>query len=140
MGREKDAGDGLSLDALKTWAKGLPQASAAADASGVWAILRTNLPAGSDAWTHRCHGPDNAQVSGDTTLKAPFLTQWWGMPRQESFWGMTVVSGNGRLFSIRASRRNRDLVFLTARGLTNGVVLWQRLLRQFGHRRKPTPT
>jgi hypothetical protein len=97
VGRAKEAGAGLSLEALKAWASDLPLATAAADASGVWAILRTDLPAGSDAWTHRCHGPDNAQVFNDTALKAPFLTQWWALPRQESFWGMTVVSGNGRV-------------------------------------------
>jgi outer membrane protein assembly factor BamB len=135
-GRAKEAGDGLSLEALKAWTKDLPQANAATDASGVWALLRIDLPAGSDAWTHRTHGPDNAQVSSDTTLKAPFLTQWWGLPRQESFWGMTAVSGNGRLFSIRASRNSGEQVFLTARGLTNGVVLWQRLLRQSAESQK----
>jgi outer membrane protein assembly factor BamB len=130
VGRARAAGAGLSADALKAWMKGLPLAKIVADESGLWAVLRTDLPAGSDPWSHRCHGPDNAQVSGDTTFKAPFLAQWWGMPRQESFWGMTVVSGNGRLFSIRASRRSREQVFLTARSLTSGVVLWQKVLRQ----------
>ena len=101
-----------------------------ADESGVWAVLRTELPAGSDPWTHRCHGADNTQVSGDATLKPPFLSQWWGMPRQEGFWGTTVVAGNGRMFSMRSSRNHGEQVFLTARSLTSGVVLWQRHLQQ----------
>ena len=107
VGRAKAAGDGLSQEALKTWTKDLPLAKVADD-SGVWALLRTELPAGSDPWTHRCHGPDNTQVSSDTTLKPPFLTQWWGMPRQEGFWGTTVVAGNGRMFSMRSSRNSGE--------------------------------
>jgi outer membrane protein assembly factor BamB len=130
VGRAKAAGAGLSSKALSAWIKGLPLAKIINDDSGLWALLRVELPAGSDSWSHRCHGPGNAQVSTDTTVQAPFLTQWWGLPRQESFWGMTVVSENGRIFSIRASRRRTDSVFLTARSLTSGVVLWQKLLRQ----------
>ena len=130
MGRGKAAGGGLSLAALKAWSKDLPLARVATADSGTWALLRTDLPAGSDAWNHRCHGPDNTQVSGDATLKPPFLAQWWGMPRQEGFWGTTVVAGNGRMFSIRASRNSGNQVFLTARSLTSGIVLWQRRLRQ----------
>ncbi|MFH0938269.1 MAG: PQQ-binding-like beta-propeller repeat protein [Planctomycetota bacterium] len=130
VGRAKAAGDELSLDALKAWTKDIPLANTITDGSGTWAILRTDLPVDSDSWTHRCHGPDNAQVSNDATFQAPFLTQWWGMPRQEGFWGMTVVSGNGRLFSLRSSRSAYESVFLTARSLNNGIVLWQKSLRQ----------
>jgi outer membrane protein assembly factor BamB len=130
VGRAKAAGAGLSQEALKRWTQDLPLAKVLADDSGVWAILRTDLPAGSDPWTHRSHGSDNTQVSGDTTLKPPFLTQWWGMPRQEGFWGTTVVAGKGRMFSMRSSRNAWDHVFLTARSLTSGVVLWQRRLGQ----------
>ena len=130
VGRAKAAGDGLSQDTLKTWTKDLPLAKVFADNSGVWALLRSELPAGSEPWTHRSHGADNTQVSGDTTLKPPFLTQWWGMPRQEGFWGTTVVASNGRMFSLRSSRNHSNQVFLTARSLTSGVVLWQRLVQQ----------
>ena len=129
VGRAKTAGDGLSLDALTAWTKDLPLAKVFADDSGVWAVLRTDLPAGSDPWTHRLHGPDSTQVSDDATLKPPFLTQWWGLPRQEGFWGTTVVAANGRMFSMRSSRNSSEQVFLTARSLTSGVVLWQQLLR-----------
>ena len=130
VGRAKAAGAGLSQEALKAWTKDLPLAKVIADETGVWALLRTELPKGSDPWSHRCHGPDNAQVSDDATLKPPFLTQWWGMPRQEGFWGTTVVAANGRMFSLRGSRNTWESVFLTARGLNNGIVLWQKLLRQ----------
>ena len=130
VGRAKAAGDGLSPEALKAWTKDLPLAKVLVDDSGVWALLRTDLPAGSDPWTHRSHGADNTQVSADTTLKPPFLTQWWGMPRMEGFWGTTVVADKGRMFSMRSSRNCWDQVFLTARSLTSGVVLWQRHLGQ----------
>ncbi|HOX06780.1 MAG TPA: PQQ-binding-like beta-propeller repeat protein [Planctomycetota bacterium] len=92
-------------------------------------VLRSELPSGSDPWTHRCHGPDNAQVSTDATFKPPFLTQWWALPRQDGFWGTTVVSGQGRMFTVRASRRPENPVILTARSLTSGLVLWQKPLR-----------
>jgi outer membrane protein assembly factor BamB len=130
VGRVKAAGDGLTREALKAWTKDLPLARVFADPSGVWAVLRTELPEGSDAWTHRSHGSDGTQVSDDTTLKPPFLTQWWGMPRQEGFWGTTVVAAHGRMFSMRSSRNPSERVFLTARSLTSGVALWQRPLHQ----------
>jgi len=129
VGRAKAAGDGLSEEALKAWTKDLPLAKVFTDSSGVWAVLRSDLPDGADPWTHRCHGPDGTQVSSDATLKPPFLTQWWGMPRQEGFWGTTVVALNGRMFTMRSSRHAFDPVFLTARSLTSGIVLWQRYLR-----------
>ena len=104
VGRAKTLGNGLSLDALKAWTNGLPRAKVFADESGVWALLRTDLPAGSDPWTHRCHGADNTQVSDDATLKPPFLPSGGACRRQEGFWGTTVVAGNGRMFSMRSSR------------------------------------
>ena len=130
VGCAKDAGDGLSIRVLKRWIKGLALADTINDESGRWAVLKTDLPAGSDSWAHRCHAPANDQVSGDTTLQAPFLTQWWGMPRKEGFWGTTVVAANGRMFSLRGSRFANEEVFLTARSLNNGIVLWSRLIRQ----------
>lgn len=120
----------LSEAALKAWIKDVPLAKIVADDSGLWVALRSEMPAGSDAWTHRNHGAENAQVSSDTTFKAPFLTQWWGLPRQEGFWGTTVVSCNGRMFSIRGSRHPNDKVSITARSLNNGLVLWQKGLRE----------
>ena len=133
VGCGKETTGKLSQEALKAWIKDLPLANVTADDSGVWALLRTELPAGSDEWTHRCHGSDNTQVSKDSTLKPPFLAQWWGMPRQEGFWGTTVVADHGRMFSIRSNRTSNTQVFLTARSLTNGIVLWHRLLQQAPH-------
>ena len=131
VGRSKASGSGLSRSALTKWTSDLPLAKVLSDDTGVWVLLRTARPAGSDSWSHRCHGAENAQVSSDTTFQAPFLTQWWGMPRQEGFWGTTVVSCNGRMFTIRGSRNAGDEgISLTARGLNNGIVLWQKRLRQ----------
>jgi outer membrane protein assembly factor BamB len=92
-------------------------------------ILRAELPAGSDSWTHRNHGADNVQVSNDSTFKAPFLSQWWSLPRMEGTWGTAVVSDKGRLFTIRSSRRSNEPVILSARSLANGLVLWQKKIR-----------
>ena len=63
VGRAKDAGKGLSAKTLKAWIADVPLAREASGDSGVWALVRASLPAGSDAWTHRCHDPGNAQVS-----------------------------------------------------------------------------
>jgi outer membrane protein assembly factor BamB len=132
LGRAKEAGGGLSKSALKEWVKDLPRAKILDDDSGLWVLLRLDLPPGSDAWSHRLHGPENSQVSADATFQAPFLVQWWGLPRKEGFWGTTVVACNGRMFTVRGSRNTFDQVSLTARSLNNGVVLWQRDLNRLG--------
>ena len=114
------------------------------------AAIKVDLPAGADQWTHRCHGADNAQTSSDTVLKAPFLAQWWGMPRLDCWWGSSIVAANGRLFTLRDPRavpttgaerfvadktdaqdpvKSAAAVTLTARSLRNGVVLWVRAVR-----------
>lgn len=117
---------GLLKPSLDAWAKGAPQAQVVADGSGLWATLRTGLPAGSDAWTHRRHGPESSAVSSDTAFQAPFLAQWWGLPRQEGFFGTMVIAGHGRMFAIRSSIDAQIPTMLTARDLNNGIVLWQR--------------
>jgi len=126
LGRTKEAGRGLPEKTLRSWVKDLPHATVINDATGLWVLLRADLPAGSDEWSHRLHGAENSQVSSDTTIQPPFLTQWWGMPRQEGFWGTTVVAANGRMFTLRGSRNASTRVSLTARSLHNGIVLWQR--------------
>ncbi len=139
VGRSKAAGSGLTETALKAWVKDLPSAKVFSDASGVWAMLRTNLPVGSDAWTHRLHGPENSDLSSDIALQAPFLTQWWGLPRQEGYWGTTVVACNGRLFTVRACRDPAQSASLSARSVNNGLVLWQRDLAHLGADGKKLP-
>ena len=119
LGRSKAAGAGLSENALKAWVTKLPLAKVISDDSGIWVILRTSLPSGSDPWTHRLHVPENSQASSDTTPQSPFITQWWGLPRQEGFWGTTVVACNGRMFAIWSSRRPSDQVSLTACAVDN---------------------
>ncbi|MBA4387776.1 MAG: hypothetical protein C0404_07335 [Verrucomicrobia bacterium] len=127
VGRSKAAGTGLSEAALKAWIKDLPLSKVVSDESGVWALLKVDLPAGSDSWTHRCHGADNTQVSADTTFKAPFLTQWWDGPGREGFWGTTVLSANGRMIIVRSPRGGGG-VNMTVRSLTSGLVLWEKAL------------
>jgi len=128
IGRSKEAGTGLTKRALLAWVNELPQTTVIDDSSGVWVLLRIPRPVEMDEWSHRYHGAENARISTDATFKSPFLTQWWGMPRQEGFWGTTVVAANGRLFTLRGTRNSSDFspLTLTARSLCNGIVLWQR--------------
>lgn len=129
-----NAGNTLTKAKLADWVKSLPPTSEAAqDASGSSISLRAKMPAGSDPWTHRLHGPESSQISMDTALQAPFLTQWWGLPRGDGYWGSTLVTCNGRMFYIRDNRlpsHSADYCLLTARNVNNGIVLWQKELRQ----------
>lgn len=123
-------GKGLKEAALRAWIKDIPGATVTNVLSGVLAVFTAPLRVGSDSWTHRCHGADNVQMSSDSTFTLPLLAQWWAAPRQDGFWGTSVVSGNGRMFTVRGSRNTRESVFLTARSLTSGLVLWQKRLNQ----------
>jgi outer membrane protein assembly factor BamB len=135
LGCTKETVSGLSTDKLKSWSQTLPLAKVQEDDSGTWVWLRANLPAGSDAWTHYLHGPERSQTSMDTALQAPFLTQWWGEPRQEGYWGTVTVACNGRMFTVRSNRipqyNNAGYALLTARSMNNGVILWQKELRSY---------
>ncbi len=88
--------------------------------------LQAKAPEGGDQWTHRFHDADNNFLSGDTRWKPPFLTQWWGLPIHDSFWGTTVLAAGGRYAILDGSSRARRAPKLTIRSLGNGAVLWQR--------------
>jgi len=128
IGRSREGGSGLTKKTLQAWIKDLPQATISDDNSGLWALIRIERPTGMDEWSHRWHGAENMKTSSDTTFRPPYLTQWWGMPRTEGFWGTTVVAANGRMFTLRGGRYSIDWneTSLIARSLRNGVVLWQR--------------
>jgi outer membrane protein assembly factor BamB len=83
-------------------------------------------PDGGDQWRHRLHSPDNRRVSSDQLINPDHLvSQWYGLPLKEGFWGTTEVSAGGRVYTIAASRDANDPAVLVARSLHNGCELWR---------------
>lgn len=139
-GRAKGSGKGaLTRSALAGWAKA--DAATAGeiweDETGLWVRLRKSPLAGAQGWTHRFHGPNNDAASQDTTLHAPLLTQWLGLPLHEGWWGTTVVGAGGRLFTFRSGRGEgeRKHHTLVARSAYNGMELWRRELGAYNSAR-----
>lgn len=83
-------------------------------------------PEGGDQWRHRLHAPDNRRVSADRLIKPDLVSEWYGLPLKEGFWGTTVVSAGGRVYTLVASRNAGDQVDLIARSLHDGCELWRR--------------
>ncbi|MBI5723361.1 MAG: PQQ-binding-like beta-propeller repeat protein [Planctomycetes bacterium] len=136
-------GGSLSKSALENWAKapGTVPAEVWEDDSGVWARIGKSPLAGAQAWSHRYHDASNNTVSQDTTLKPPFMSQWWGLPLHEGWWGTTVVGAGGRLFTIWAANRYIATTprTLTARSVYNGCILWERVLTEEKYKAGYTP-
>jgi len=122
----------LTKAALDQWVKALavPDAKVWDDETGVWAMVRKPLQPGLEGWSHRYHGAGNNPVSADTTIKGPLMTQWMGLPLHEGWWGTTLVSDSGRIFTIAAARvlDKTTKLSLTARSVCNGSVLWKQEL------------
>lgn len=105
-----------------------------AKAIGVRAVKRTVKPApeGIDDWSHWEHGPDNNPVSTDQVIKAPYMTQWLGLPLYITMPSTTTAAG-GRIFIAMGHiahhvREEAWLNTLLARNGYNGTILWQRKL------------
>ncbi len=137
VGRQKglaDATESFGIDRLQAWlaASDVASAHVSEDDFGVWARLtRPPLP-GTDSWSHWEHGPDNNPVSTDTVIKAPYMTQWLGLPLYAAMPAITTSAG-GRLFiamgHIAHHRREEPwLNTILARSGYNGHVLWKRKL------------
>jgi outer membrane protein assembly factor BamB len=105
-----------------------------AEAAGVRAVKRTIKPEpkGFDDWSHWEHGPDNNPVSTDQVIKAPYMTQWLGLPLYITMPSITTAAG-GRMFIAMGHiahhvREESWLNTLLARNGYNGTILWQRKL------------
>ncbi|MFV2068115.1 MAG: PQQ-binding-like beta-propeller repeat protein, partial [Pirellulales bacterium] len=90
------------------------------------------VPKGIDAWSHWQHGPDNNPVSTDQQIRAPYRTQWLGLPLYIAMPAITTSAG-GRMYiamgHIAHHRREEPwLNTLLARNAYNGSILWQRKL------------
>jgi len=107
--------------------------------AGDWTALRNDSglavfqkPAtpGVDEWTHWEHEPDNNPVSHDTVIRAPYRTQWLGLPYYITMPAITTVAG-GRTFVAMGhiahhEREEGWLNTILARNGYNGAELWQR--------------
>jgi outer membrane protein assembly factor BamB len=95
-------------------------------------VLTKSIPDGIDDWSHHYHGPDNNPQSNDHIARAPFLTQFIGVPRYSAIPQMTVASA-GRLFMAFGhvawkERAEPWLDTLIAVNGYNGTILWKRKL------------
>lgn len=87
---------------------------------------------GADDWSHWEKSPDNNPVSGDTVIKAPYMTQFLAHPMYIGMPSITTAAG-GRTFlaigHISHHQREWDTLYkLIARNGYNGTVLWERRL------------
>ena len=86
-------------------------------------------PKGYASWDHPRHGGDNNLFSEDTTIKAPYQTQFVATPRYAP--GLQVtVSSNGRIFKAFGShavhRRDEKYINkLMCFNAYNGTTLWE---------------
>ncbi|MEO2047282.1 MAG: PQQ-binding-like beta-propeller repeat protein [Pirellulales bacterium] len=99
---------------------------------GSWFQLTKPEQTGADTWSHWEHGPDNNPVSSDALIRAPYRTQWLGLPLYIAMPAITTSAG-GKLYiamgHIAHHRREEPwLNTLLARNAYNGSILWQRKL------------
>ncbi|MHC4675941.1 MAG: outer membrane protein assembly factor BamB family protein, partial [Planctomycetota bacterium] len=126
--------DKLSKNSLKKWQKaaGLKKSKIKKDKTGVWLTLTKPPLQGTDDWSHWEHGPDNNPVSTDQVIKAPYMTQWLGLPYYITMPSITIAS-NGKIFMgmghiAHHKREEPALNKLVARNGYNGTVLWTKKL------------
>ncbi len=102
------------------------------DEQGSWTrFTKPPLP-GADDWSHWEHSPDNNPVSSDSSIRAPYMTQFLAHPMYIGMPSITTASA-GRTFlaigHISHHRREWDSLYrLIARNGYNGTVLWERKL------------
>lgn len=107
----------------------LPLAKGALDGWGAFAKAPLE---GADDWSHWEKSPDNNPVSGDTVIKAPYMTQFLAHPMYIGMPSITTAAG-GRTFlaigHISHHQREWDTLYkLIARNGYNGTILWERRL------------
>ena len=97
-----------------------------------WGAVAKLPQAGADDWSHWEKSPDNNPVSGDTVIKAPYMTQFLAHPMYIGMPSITTAAG-GRTFlaigHISHHQREWDTLYkLIARNGYNGTILWERRL------------
>ena len=125
---------GIAISLVQSWiaAGGGAPFRMVAEKEGLW--LETTKPEreGVDNWSHWEHGPDNNPVSTDAVIRAPYMTQWLGLPYYIAMPAITTAAG-GRTFvamgHIAHHRREEPwLNTILARNGYNGAELWRRRL------------
>ena len=128
------SGSKATADGLTTWLQNaaIEACAVSGDPTGAWVELQKPRLAGTDAWSHWQHSPDNNAVSTDTIIKAPYRTQWFGKPYYIAMPAITTAAG-GRIFTAvghiaHHEREEAWLNTLLARNGYNGIELWSRKL------------
>ena len=124
----------LNVHQIRSWLSSAGEAEwrTVEDGLGVWAVLTKAPMKGADDWSHWEHGPDNNPVSKDTAIKAPYMTQFLGLPYYNSMPMITTVA-QGRTFTAMGhiahhEREEPWLNTLVAQNGYNGMELWRRKL------------
>jgi outer membrane protein assembly factor BamB len=94
--------------------------------------LAKPFPAGTDAWSHPYHGPDNNPQSTDRLARAPYLTKFLAEPLFAPMPEVSVAAG-GRVFRAfghiaHKTNQNGMLNTLICVNGYNGTILWSRPL------------
>ena len=130
-----DSGPGaLAATRTEKWLDGAAarKKSLARGEGGLWIHIEKPVPEGIDDWSHWEHGPDNNPVSTDSVIKAPYMTQWLGLPYYITMPAITTAAG-GRVFIAMGhiahhEREEKWLNTLMAANGYNGTLLWARKL------------
>jgi len=124
-----------------------PLGVAYVEKNGVWTKTVKPWPGEIDQWTHFRHDAGGTMMARDTRVGPPQHVQWCGGPmfcRSHEITSSvsTMVSANGRLFYVfdeglvtLSERWHKSLVpqyRLVARDGFNGVVLWKRVIPNWG--------
>lgn len=125
--------EGLTATAFRTWVKS-NEATVEFREEGnyVWARLIKKPSPLTDEWTHWQHGPDNNPVSSDSTIRAPYMTQFLSLPYYSPMPSISVIC-NGVQFRAAGhmaihEREEPFINTLFASNAHNGILLWTRPL------------
>lgn len=108
---------GPDADAGKLKSQAAEAGLADGQVEGTYLVIRGKMPAGSDDWSHFCHGPDNNPVSTDASIRPPFRTQWIAPG------GDVTLAAKGRVLYKKWGGTPGNIVVKDG---MNGTELWTR--------------
>jgi len=132
----KAAGQGSREKVGEAWRQGAAAAGLLVDQPdrrGIsLVVLAKPVPTGVDTWSHWQHGPDNNPVSNDQIIRAPYRTQWLGLPLYIAMPAITTSAGGHMYLAMgHIAHHRREEPWLNtvlARNAYNGTILWKRKL------------
>lgn len=129
-GKAVIGGTGTAGQSLKQWAGGNSAVEVIEHDGGHWAVITGPPVPGAADWPHWEHGPDNNPLSEDTALRAPYMTQFMGLPYFMSMPAITTVAGGITFTAVghiaHHRREEPTLNTLLAQNGYNGTELWRR--------------